>query len=123
MAVTDPKGSSAGAIIIREIKSQNKLRKAPDKKLAGIKIRLSDVLNTSLVIWGTAKPIKDTGPAKAVTAAANKLDITMICLRMPLMFKPILWAYFSPKSMTFNFLPSIKQYKLLGTKIAAIYKI
>ena len=75
MAVIAPRGNSTGDTILRAVKSQAPAINAPPTAVAGINILLFEVPNKILQICGTASPIKDTGPAKAVTAAVRMLDI------------------------------------------------
>ena len=91
-AVIAPNGSSAGDTMVRAAKSQSPAISAPPSIAAGRRMRLSDVWKSIRQIWGTARPIKDTGPAKAVTAALRTLETRIIAQRTALTFTPMLAA-------------------------------
>lgn len=50
------------------------------------------VLNSCLIIWGTAIPTKETGPAKAVTVAERMLDNRISSIRNRLILTPMFLA-------------------------------
>ena len=64
----------------------------PNRRVSGISVRLFAVRETILVICGTASPMNEIGPQKAVVRAEiNPVDISME-LRMRLMLNPRLQA-------------------------------
>jgi putative DNA primase/helicase len=86
------KASSLGENTDRAKISHTAVIQAPYKMHPGKRIRLSEDLNNSFTIWGTAKPINATGPAKAVTAAVNTPDSKMIMTRNKRKLTPKLLA-------------------------------
>ena len=50
------------------------------------------------VMWGTAMPTKDTGPASAVTQADSRLDKRISPTRNRRTFTPMVAAYSSPRA-------------------------
>ena len=83
---------SAGAKSCLAIISDNMQNTDPAINDAGISTIGFDVFKDSLIRKGTAMPIKDTGPAKAVTQAASKLDKSMMSTLTTLTFTPTLLA-------------------------------
>ena len=81
----------------RAVKSQRPLINAPPRTDPGIRTRQSDVANIDLHICGTASPMKEIGPANAVTAAVIMLEMRMVAYRVRLTFIPMLAAYLSPR--------------------------
>ena len=74
MAVTELMDSSVGANTVLAIRSHSRQNTEPPRKLAGITRTGLEVRSRFLVRWGTAIPTKETGPAKAVTAALRTLE-------------------------------------------------
>ena len=66
--------SSTGASNIRESRSQKRQKIAPEIKEAGVIKNGSAVLNIFFAQKGAAIPIKEMGPANAVTVAERVLD-------------------------------------------------
>ena len=54
---------------------------APQRKAAGITKAGFDDFNSVRVIWGTAMPTKEIGPARAVTHADSKLESSISKMR------------------------------------------
>ena len=73
-AVTELMESSVGENNVLASRSLNRQNTAPPRKHPGITTMGFAVLNSCLIIWGTAIPTKETGPAKAVTVAERMLD-------------------------------------------------
>jgi hypothetical protein len=88
--------SSMGANITLAKRSLNIQNIAPARNAAGIRIIGFEDLSDCLIKNGTAIPIKETGPAKAVTHAAKRLDNIMINILHALTLTPTLFAYVSP---------------------------
>ena len=65
-------------------------------KHTGIITEGEEVLTRLPVRCGTATPTKDIGPAKAVTEAASRLDVTISIILSAPTFTPILSAYAGP---------------------------
>ena len=78
IAVVALTGNSIGEKSILARRSHKPVSIAPPKIDTGIRKRLSDVPNDNLDKCGTANPTKPTGPAKAVTIAANAQDKKMM---------------------------------------------
>ena len=84
--------SSMGEKAIRASRSQPRQNTAPPRKQAGIIRRGWAVPKRLLIRWGTATPTKEMGPAKAVTAAASRLESRMSCSRKERTFTPMFRA-------------------------------
>lgn len=84
--------SSVGANILLAKRSLTRQKMAPEKKDAGIRIMGLEDLSVSLIKKGTAIPMKDTGPAKAVTQEDKILESTIIKILQTLTFTPTLFA-------------------------------
>ena len=72
--------------------SQSNMIIAPEINTAGIMIRWSELVKTCRAKWGTAKPTKAIGPAKAVILPANSPVAKIIRYRDLLRFTPRLFA-------------------------------
>ena len=70
-AVMAETGSSTGLSHIRAIMSHKVVTAAPVRHTPGTRTRLSEVPKVRRAMWGTAKPMKATGPAMAVTKPAK----------------------------------------------------
>ena len=92
IAVTELILISTGANIHRAIRSQIRQNNPPPKNEAGIIIYGLSVLKVIRIKCGTAIPTKEIGPAKAVTQADNKLEITISDICKALTETPILAA-------------------------------
>ena len=84
--------SSVGANAVRAMRSQARQNTLPVRKVAGMSTMGRDVRKSMRVIWGTAMPTKEMGPAKAVTQADRMLDRRISATRNPLMLTPMLLA-------------------------------
>ena len=73
-AVTELIFNSVGANNVRASKSQKRQNTAPPSIHAGRTANGFAVLSIPFTKCGTAIPTKDTGPAKAVTQAASRLE-------------------------------------------------
>ena len=80
-AVTELMESSVGENNVLASRSLNRQNTAPPRKHPGITTMGFAVLNSCLIIWGTAIPTKETGPAKAVTVAERMLDNRISSIR------------------------------------------
>ena len=74
------------------ILSQISIMIAPLMATAGTNILWLEVLKSSLVKCGTAKPIKAIGPEKAVITPVNKLVEIKVKFRVRFTLTPILFA-------------------------------
>ena len=72
--------------------SQKSITIAPVIAVAGNNILCNDVLNSSLLICGIAKPIKAIGPTKEVILPVSKLVVINIINCVLLKFTPMLFA-------------------------------
>ena len=90
--VTVPMESSVGANTVRANRSQKTQNTAPQRKDAGItKAGFAD-FSRLRVMWGTAIPTKEIGPARAVTQAESRLESRISATRKGLIRTPMLWA-------------------------------
>ena len=87
-------------IIIRIL--HNSAMIAPAKIVTGSSILWLDVPNISRATCGTASPIKEMGPQKAVVVAVSKPVQKRIQMRVRLIFTPRLAAYNSPRRRAFS---------------------
>ena len=81
-AVTELMLSSVGAKRVRASRSHSRQKAAPPKKQAGRTSWGRAVFSIHFMIWGTAMPTKEMGPAKAVTQAESRLDSKMSSTRI-----------------------------------------
>ena len=84
--------SSVGAKRLLARRSLNIQNTAPDINAAGNRTIGFEDFNSSLIRNGTAIPINETGPTKAVTQAERILDSSMTSLLVTLTFTPTLLA-------------------------------
>ena len=98
-AVIAERGSSTGDIIVRAIKSHRLVTTPPRRSVAGIRIRLSELEKIIRAMWGTASPIKATGPARDVISPAMVQALRRMKIRKRLMLMPIDRAYSSPSNI------------------------
>ena len=96
MEVTVLMFSSRGANAILAIRSHIIQKTAPPRKVPGMMINGLDVLKLLFIRNGTAIPIKEIGPAKAVTVADRILESRISATRKNFIFTPMLCAYASP---------------------------
>ena len=82
---------------ICEIASQISIIEAPKTNVLQYNTEWSLVLNINFAIWGTAKPTKAIGPAKAVILPAKILVAKMIIRRAFLNSDPNCGHSFRPK--------------------------
>ena len=85
---------------------QARAMQAPERAVAGTSTRWSEVPSSSRAIWGTARPMKDIGPQKAVTTAVIRPVQTSTWIRATRTLTPRLAAYFSPSSRALSGLTS-----------------
>ena len=90
--VTADMFSSVGANILLAIRSLMRQKTDPERNDAGISTTGFDDLSDSLIKNGTAIPMNETGPAKAVTQAERMLDRRIIKTLQSLIFTPTLLA-------------------------------
>ena len=88
--------SSFGAKSRRASQSLKRQNAAPTRKEPAIIVPGSDVRNARRVTCGAAIPIKEIGPAKAVTVAERRLEPTTRRRRKTGRLIPTLCAYSSP---------------------------
>ena len=81
-----------------QMRLQSKATALPVSKVTGSKELWFDVPNISRAMCGTANPMNDTGPQKAVVTAVRIPVETSSRLRVRLMFTPKFSAYRLPKS-------------------------
>ena len=91
-AVTVLMLSSEGAKRVLASRSQKRQKILPPRKQAGIMMRGRELRKRKRIIWGTAIPTKETGPAKAVTQAESMLLIRTRSRRNRRMLTPTLSA-------------------------------
>ena len=84
-----PLKSRSKILAIRSLYIQ---KTAPERNEAGMRIIGFEDISASLMRKGTAIPINDTGPAKAVTVADKRLERTIIRILESLIFTPTLSA-------------------------------
>ena len=84
--------SSVGAKRLLAKRSLNMQNTEPAMNVAGKRTIGLEVFNISLIKKGTAIPINDTGPTKAVTHAERILERRMTSLLVTLIFTPTLLA-------------------------------
>ena len=96
--VTVPTESSVGANMVRAIRSQIMQNTDPQRKVAGIITSGFCVFSMMRQMCGTAIPMKEIGPANAVTQAERILEKIISRIRNSRMFTPRLCAYPSPSA-------------------------
>ena len=64
----------------------------PKRKDPGMMTAGFEVPNSSRVIWGTATPTKEMGPARAVTTAESRLESAIRATRKARILTPMLRA-------------------------------
>ena len=84
--------SSVGEKAVRAMRSQARQNTLPVRKVAGMSTMGREVRKIRRVMWGTAMPTKEMGPAKAVTQADRMLDRRIRATRKPLTLTPMLLA-------------------------------
>ena len=84
--------SSVGEKAVRAMRSQARQNTLPVRKVAGMSTMGREGRKIRRVMWGTAMPTKEMGPAKAVTQADRMLDRRIRATRKPLTLTPMLLA-------------------------------
>ena len=74
------------------MRSQKTQKTAPHKNTQGMMYLGLEDLSRTLVMWGTAIPTKDTGPAIAVTQAESREETSSRITRKDFTGTPILAA-------------------------------
>ena len=120
MEVTVLIAISVGAKTVLAKRSQKTQKTAPITKLAGITKYGLELFSMVRVIWGTAIPTKETGPAIAVTVADSMLESKMSITQKGLILIPILFAYPSPREYASIGFDISQQMKNAGIHIAAL---
>lgn len=91
-AVTELMESSVGENNVLASRSLNRQNTAPPRKHPGITMMGFAVLNSCLIIWGTAIPTKDTGPAKGCHCSGKNTDNRISSIRNRLILTPMFLA-------------------------------
>ena len=98
MGVTALRGMMPASPGRMQIRLQSRAMALPVSRVTGISELWLEVPSISRVIWGTASPMKEMGPQKAVVVAVSKPVAMSSRLRMRRILIPRFSAYRVPKS-------------------------